>query len=182
MLHSIENTIINNLFQTLTNRVDYAIISAMPEELEFFTKEFSNLKCIEVEAQGFNFKIYDYQNNKVLLASSGMGTTFATSILTLIYLHFMPEYILISGTAGSVKEGLELRDVVIAENAFEAEIQDAFGLLKNTPFEGCLKHPLKNEYFPAHYSAQREPSTIEHILSHVQKTHSRKSQGKKAAA
>jgi 5'-methylthioadenosine/S-adenosylhomocysteine nucleosidase len=146
----------NSIFQNQKNKVDYAIISAMPEELEFVTKEFANLKCAKTNVGGFIFNIYDYQNTKVIIAHSGMGTTFAASAFTLIHAYFKPEYFLIAGTAGGIQKNLELRDVVIAEKAFEAEIQDAFTLLKNTPFENCLKHPFKNQSFPAHYSADPE--------------------------
>lgn len=147
------------------SKVDYAIISAMPEELDFFMNEFANLNYIEIKIEEFNFVIYDYQDNKILLVHTGMGTAFAASILTLIHLLFQPEYCLISGTAGGAKDGLQLRDVIIAEKAFEAEIQDAFTLLKDTPFESCLKHPVKNKYFPAHYSADPELMNIYNSLN-----------------
>lgn len=141
---------------TLQYPIDYAILSAMPEELDFLIQEFSGCQCIETKIGEFNFRIYYYKNNNILLASTGIGTTFAASLLTFIYSYFNPEYFLALGTAGGIKSSLKIRDVVIVETAFEAEIQDLFTSLKNTPFEGALKHPLKNSYFPAHYSANLE--------------------------
>ncbi|MBA3660215.1 MAG: cupin domain-containing protein [Gammaproteobacteria bacterium] len=139
--------------ENVPNKIDYAIVSAMPEELEFFINEFAKLEFADVKIGEFEFKIYDYLDNKILIAHTGIGTAFAASVLTLIESYFHPEYFLVSGTAGAIKEGLQLRDVIVVEKAFEAEIQDAFTLLKDTPFEACLKHPIKDEFFPSHYAA-----------------------------
>jgi len=128
----------------------------MPEELEFFQKTFAQAKTETIMLQGFEFKLYEYNGKRILVAYTGLGTTFAASVATLIHHHFSPEFILLSGTAGGVKSELKLRDVVIVEKAFEAEIQGAFQLLKNTPFESCLTHPLKNQCFPQIYSADEE--------------------------
>lgn len=142
------------------NKVDCAILSAMPEELELFIQEFSNLEFSEINISGFSFKIYDYQNSHVLIAYTGIGMVFAASMFAFIHSHFQPDYFLISGTAGGIKKELRIRDVVVAEKAFEAEIQDVFTLLKNTPFESALNHPIKNKYFPAYYSADPELLSI----------------------
>lgn len=101
----------------------------------------------------------------MLLAFTGLGTTFAASALTLIHSYFQPDYFLISGTAGGIKEGLKIRDVVVVEKAFEAEIQDVFTLVKNTPFESCLKHPMKNDFFPSLYSANAELLSLSESLN-----------------
>ena len=153
----------SNLFsyhQNLIHPVDYAIISAMPEELDYIKQEFSNLDSSEINIGEFKFIIYNYKNTKILIAHTGMGTSFAAFAITLIYSHFNPEYILVCGTSGGIKKDLKLRDVIIAEKAFEAEIQDVFSLLKGTAFENCLKHPITNKFFPAHYSADPELLSI----------------------
>lgn len=150
------NDLENSLSKMTAIKVDYAIISAMPEELEFFTEEFSNQHYIEYTVGKFHFKVYDYRNSKILITYSGLGVTFAASALTFIHAYFNPAYVLVSGTAGGIKEGLKLGDVIVAECAFEAEIQNVFKIVKNTPFENCLKHPIKNEYFPACYPADSE--------------------------
>lgn len=137
-------------------KIDCAIFSAMPEELEFFQNIFSACKAEAVTIKEFHFKIYEYQNKKILLAQTGLGTIFAASVLTLVHHHFHPDYVFLTGTAGGIKTGLNIRDVIIVEQAFEAEIQGAFKLLKGTPFESCLKHPLKDKHFPPIYSADEE--------------------------
>jgi adenosylhomocysteine nucleosidase len=58
---------------------------------------------------------------------------------------------------------------VVAESAFEAEIQNAFQILKGTPFETCLTHPLKNQIFPQTYSCDTELLKIARQLSFTSK-------------
>ncbi len=140
----------------LGKRIDFAILSAMPEELDFFYATFSKYECTSSKIDAFEFKIYEYHNKRILLAHTGLGTAFAASIVTLIHYCFRPDYILFSGTAGGIKPNLKLRDVILVEKAFEAEIQGAFELLKGTPFESCLTHPLNKQIFPSTYSADQE--------------------------
>src|SRR5579862_30973 len=143
----------NNLHITSSNNhVDYAILSAMPEELEFFREAFQAYTCESIILNHFKFDIYNYQGKRILLTNTGIGTTFTAGLLTFIYHHFNPEYIIFSGTAGGIKPGLKINDVVIVEQAFEAE-NYCLEQLKGTPFESCLIHPLKNECFPLIYSA-----------------------------
>jgi 5'-methylthioadenosine/S-adenosylhomocysteine nucleosidase len=144
------------LHNSNSNKVDYAILSAAPEELTFIDESFAENQYNSVKAAGFNFKIYTYKNKKILVTTVGLGTTFAASVIALIDSYFNPEYFFFTGTAGGIKNGLKLCDVVIAEKAFEAEIQGAFVILKNTPFENALYHPLKNEHFPEIYAADEE--------------------------
>ncbi len=139
-----------------SKKVDYAILSAMPEELEFFKAYFSDCKSENIKVCDFSFMLYEYKSKIVLLASTGIGTAFASTVATLINLHFSPVIILFSGTAGGIHPTLKLRDVVIAERAFEAEIQGVFNTLKGTPFESSLIHPLTNTQFPQIYSADEE--------------------------
>jgi len=147
-----------------TSKVDYAIIAAMEEELTFFVEKFSNCQSILLKIGALTFKVYDYYNSKVLVTATGIGTTFSACVLTIINSHFNPDFFFFCGTAGGIRNHLKLRDVIVADKAFEAEIQGIFTLLKNTPFENCLKHPIKNEYFPAHYPADPELLKIFHSL------------------
>lgn len=137
-------------------KVDFAVISAMPEELAFINATLGSFPCEAVTLNRLEFKVYNYHSRKILVTHTGIGTTFAACITALIDNHFNPDYILLSGTAGGIKPGLKLCDVVIATAAFEAEIQGIFTILKGTPFESSLKHPLKNEWFPAVYAANDE--------------------------
>ena len=146
-------------------KIDFSILSAMPEELAYFEFILSENKFKTYMANGFEFKVYQYKNKRILLSHTGLGTTFAASVITLIHRHFRPDYIFFSGTAGGINPSLKLRDVVIVEKAFEAEIQGAFKLLKDTPFESCLTHPIKQQRFPEIYAADNELLDLASIVA-----------------
>jgi adenosylhomocysteine nucleosidase len=143
----------DNLKMNRQTKVDYVIFSAMPEEMEYFLEKFSTSVFTILKIGDFQFKIYEYNNHKVLIAHTGLGTTFAASIITLICCHCSPNALFMAGTSGGILKDIQLRDVVIVENAFEAEIQGAFTLLKGTPFESCLTHPVNSKAFPSMYPA-----------------------------
>lgn len=156
---------LENYFQPQSNKVDIAIFSAMPEELEFIHNTLSTCKSELLKAAGFEFKVYNYNNHRILVTHTGLGTTFAATVLTLVHQHFRPNYVFLTGTAGGIKPELQLCDVVIVEKAFEAEIQGAFTALKGTPFESCLTHPLKNLPFPPLYAANEELVALSNTIS-----------------
>ena len=143
------------IFKQHYQKIDIAILSAMPEELEYFQEILLQNQCNNYTINELEFSVYDYKNKKILISHTGFGTTFAASIVTLIHQYFRPGYIFFSGTAGGINPNLKLRDVIIVGKAFEAEIQGAFTLLKGTPFEGCLTHPLKKQIFPPIYFPSR---------------------------
>lgn len=130
-------------------KVDYAVITAMQEELAPYLKIFKEIS--EQKIQGLAFKICEYNGRKILLSSIGFGTTSAAIVTTLIVTHFQPDYILFSGTAGGIGDNVKVNDVVIAAGSFQAEMQAAFSILPNTPFESCLTHPVKHERLPEVY-------------------------------
>lgn len=146
----------NFFFKPSLKKIDFAILSAMTEELEYLHLAFTQSKYETITIFNFEFKVYEYNNHKILLAATGIGTTFAASIVTLIHQQFSPEYILFLGTAGAIQSELKIRDVIIIEQCFEAEIQGIFDTLQDTPFESCLTHPLNNQKFPRIYSAHHE--------------------------
>lgn len=137
-------------------KVDCAIISAMPEELEFVEQKLSYSAHNLIVADNFKFKLYEFKGKKIITAHSGIGLGFAASLLTFIHLNFKPSHVFIIGTAGGINHQVKLCDVVIAEKSFETEMQTVFSMVKNTPFENCLKHPLKKAYFPSQFSASSD--------------------------
>lgn len=145
-----------SLFNKNNMKVDFCILSAMQEELGFFQNYFLSYPCCFYQIDQFEFKVYEYKNKLILLANTGFGTTFSASVVTLIHYNFHPDYIFFSGTAGGIHSKLNVRDVIIAEKAFEAEIQGAFPLLRGSPFESCLTHPLNQQVFPSTYLADNE--------------------------
>lgn len=135
--------------------ISFAILSSLPEELVYITNKFKELYT-QIEIDGVKFSIFDYKNNKILVSAVGIGTTFAASMLTLIHATFHPKIVIYCGVAGGIDPNLKICDVVIAEKAFEAEIQNIFQTIKNTPFETSLINPAKNLAFPASYLANQD--------------------------
>lgn len=156
-------------FKPHYQKIDVAILSAMPEELEYFQEILLRNPCNNYIIDGLEFSIYEYKNKKILISHTGFGTTFAASVVTLIHQYFHPVYIFFSGTAGGINPVLKLCDVIIVDKAFEAEIQGAFTLLKGTPFEGCLTHPIKKQIFPSIYFADEK---LLNIASNITATNS----------
>lgn len=146
-------------------RVDCAIFAAMPEELEPIESIFSACKLEAITINGFIFNIYHYRNCRILTAKTGIGATSAATVVSLIHAYCHPSYILMTGTAGGIGGYIRLRDVVIAESAFEAEIQGVFSNVMNTPFESCLINPLKNEHCPSIFSAHQELLSYANMLN-----------------
>ena len=88
---------------------------------------------------------------------------FLTALSSLV----LPEICLTVAGAegGGINPKLKICDVVIVEKAFEAEIQGAFKLLKGTPFESCLTHPLNKQVFPSIYFADENLINIASNIS-----------------
>lgn len=139
-------------------KIDIAIISAMPEELNYFYNKLEHLPCTPLSLSGseIEFPVYNVNGVKILLGHTGFGASFAAGVYASILSHFHPEYILIVGTAGGIDKNLKLCDVVAVEEAFEAEIQSAHSMLKDTPFEKALTHPLSQKRIPTTYRASPE--------------------------
>ncbi len=148
-----------------TNKIDYAIFSAIPAELEYIKNKFKAVASEPINLGGFEFTIYVYNDARVLLISCGLGTAFTASALTLTHFYFEPRFVLFSGVAGGIAPDLKICDVVIAELAFEAEMQTVHSAVKNTPFESCLVHPLKNLVIPKSYSCNESLFSLGKAIS-----------------
>lgn len=145
-------------------KIQFALFSAMPEELHFIQTAFSKCRYENINIASFKLTIYNYNNCKILIAHTGIGTVSTAAIIALIQAHCHPDYIFMSGTAGAIHSDLKLCDVVIADKAFEAEIQGVFSSVQGTPFESCLMHPLKNQACPSIYAASTELLTLVDML------------------
>jgi len=132
----------------------YAIVSAFPEEMHYFSRMVCDVKtqCID----GAEYQVGQLHDKRIIMFPIGMGTTAAASIITHLLVNFRPDAILFSGTAGGIDSGLQIGDVVIAERAFEAEIQEVFELLPGTPFEMALINPVRQEKLDNFFEADAE--------------------------
>lgn len=163
--NNLKKCVSSTIFPEALLKIDIAILSAMSSELDFIKEKLSDFKSLNYVVDGFEFDIYYYKKMKVVVSHAGIGTSFTASILTIINTNFRPEYVLFSGTAGGINPKLNISDVVIVEKSFEIESQDLFSLLKNTPFEQCLTHPLNKKNLPFIYEADKELLNIANTIT-----------------
>lgn len=159
----------NNFFKSTVSQVDYAILFPMIDEAEYIRNFFSKYPTekIKVKISAGNileFTVFLYKDKRILLAYTGIGTTSAGIITTLVQLYFRPEFIFLSGTAGGIKENLNLCDVIIATQVFEAEMGDIFAQLTDTPFESALKDPLSNQKLSLFSKSDEELLELAHNI------------------
>lgn len=134
-------------------KINCAIFSAMPEELEALHDSFSHFPSHNYEHKNFNFIIYDIAGFKILLTPTGIGTTFAASVVMMVSTLFQLDSMFFIGTAGGIHDTVGIRDLILVESCFEAELQNLFPALEGTPFASCLIHPLKKEKIQQKYFA-----------------------------
>ncbi len=126
------------------------ILSAFPEEQDYYKKTLLsqtsfNIKFIEViSCHTASATIY--------LATTGMGTTNAALVLATLATHLTLDAVFFSGTAGAIDPKLNIGDVVVGQDAFDADILSIHDAVIGTPFESALINPNKKEKTPRVYS------------------------------
>ncbi len=138
---------------TPMTRIDIAIFTAIPDEATPILKRLAGYPCKQHHINNFEFPVYDYQGKQILVTSTGLGTAFASMVVTMVAMHFKPENLLYCGTAGAVSDEAHIRDIIVVNEAFEVELQGLASAIKDTPFADCLRQPLKNQTSPQTYHA-----------------------------
>ena len=103
-----------------------AIIVAEIEELEAIKQIMTNTKEINV----YNLKIYfgDINNKKYLIARSGVGKVNAARTTQILIDKFNIEYVINTGSAGSLNDNLNIGDIVIGTELIQHDFDvTAFG-------------------------------------------------------
>lgn len=102
------------------------IVVAEIKELDAIKEIMSNIK----ESNIYNLKIYkgDINNRKYLVVRSGVGKVNAARTTQILIDKFDIEYIINSGSAGAVKENLNIGDIVIGKKLVQHDFDvTAFG-------------------------------------------------------
>lgn len=126
------------------------VLSAFPAEQDYYKKNLhpqvlSKIGLIEViTCQTASATIY--------LATTGMGTINAAIVLATLAVELKPDAVFFSGTAGAIDPELNIGDVVVGQDAFDADILSIHDTIIGTPFEKALIHPNKKEKTPQIYS------------------------------
>lgn len=127
------------------------ILSAFPEEQDYYKRKYqfhTSLKINFIEVLSCQI-----ENAFVYLATTGMGTINAALVLGILAAHLKPDAVFFSGTSGAIDPRLNIGDVVVGRDAFDADIFSIHDAVINTPFESALINPNKKEKTPQIYSA-----------------------------
>ncbi|WP_125762633.1 5'-methylthioadenosine/adenosylhomocysteine nucleosidase [Companilactobacillus hulinensis] len=88
------------------------VIVPMEEEIKLLRESLSDVKTENVA--GVELTIGNYKTHQVYLAESGIGKVQAGMTTTIINDRYKPDFVVNTGSAGGVGEGLSIGDVVIS--------------------------------------------------------------------
>lgn len=126
------------------------ILSAFPEEQDYYKQTLQPQAPIKI---GFIEVITcETASATIYLATTGMGTINAALVLATLAAHLRPDAVFFSGTAGAIDPKLNIGDVVVGQDAFDADILSIHDAVIGTPFEGALINPNTKEKNPQIYS------------------------------
>lgn len=101
------------------------IIGAMPEEIAPLLEKFD---CTLIEIAGNKYYLSNYANHKLIIAYSKIGKVNSTITATVLIEHFKCEAILFTGVAGSLRDDLKIKDILLAEKLVQHDVDiSAFG-------------------------------------------------------
>lgn len=127
------------------------ILTAFADEIVDIKKMFSELHEIIIAGKKcFLGKKYHYN---ILLSVTGIGTTAAAHITTILCENFKPNLIIMCGVAGGLKENQKIGDLIIGNKIIDADLFGAYKKFINTPYENCLidshtSQPTTTEFEP----------------------------------
>ncbi len=105
------------------------LIAAMEEELNAVVAKMSNV--VRKDITGFTLFQGSLNNKEVVICQSGVGKVQAAMATTLLIDHFPLEAMINVGIAGSLKKGLTLRNVVVANKIAQWDFDlTAFNIIK----------------------------------------------------
>lgn len=134
---------------TITMKI--LILSAFPTEQNYYKNKLEILSSFTIgfvettECKTASATIY--------LATTGMGTINASLVLATLVAHLNPDAIFFSGTAGAIDPELKIGDVIVGEDAFDADILSVHDAVLGTPFESALINPNTQKETPRIYSS-----------------------------
>ncbi len=103
-----------------TKKAKVAIIGAMEVEIELLKKKIESLK--EIKEGGFKFYSGTIAGVEVVVLLSGIGKVAAAVGATLIIERYNPDYIINTGTAGGLGNGVQTGDIIIGDRAFYHDV------------------------------------------------------------
>jgi adenosylhomocysteine nucleosidase len=103
-----------------------AIIAAMQPELDYLLEQLDNRQ--DSVAGAVHFHRGEIKGVQVILALSGIGKVNAALTTSIIIERFVPDYIINTGSAGGLKGGIQIGDVVVGNEVAHHDVDvTAFG-------------------------------------------------------
>ena len=128
----------------MKNNSTIAIIGAMDCEIETFKSLLMDIE--EIDYCDLVIFIGKYNNNKIILAKSGVGKVNAALNTQYIIDNYKPNYIINTGVAGGVGKNLNVGDIVVADKLVHHDFDvTALGYAKGYICNGI--EPQKPTYF-----------------------------------
>jgi nucleoside phosphorylase/tetratricopeptide (TPR) repeat protein len=104
---------------TPNNKIDFAIITALPEELDAVLSKLGTCKTIADESESLLFHQGNIGNAKVIVTRmEKAGIPKAAIAANTVLERYQPTYLLMVGIAAGFKGKVELGDVVVAESCY----------------------------------------------------------------
>jgi adenosylhomocysteine nucleosidase len=101
------------------NKIDFAIITALPEELTAVLDKLGPCKTLANESESLLFHQGNLGNAKILVTRlDKAGNTKSATAATIVLERYQPAYLLMVGIAAGFEDKVQLGDVVVAESCY----------------------------------------------------------------
>ena len=108
------------------NKMNIAIMGAMPEEIEPLLDYYGKYETIEYAKN--NFYLVDYKGHRLVIAYSKIGKVYATITALTMIKKFKCQRLLFSGVAGAISDDLGIGDLTVATKLSQHDLDiTAFG-------------------------------------------------------
>ncbi|WP_125712678.1 5'-methylthioadenosine/adenosylhomocysteine nucleosidase [Companilactobacillus kedongensis] len=138
------------------------VIVPMEEEIKLLRESLSDVTKDEVA--GVEVTIGSYKNHQVYLAKSGIGKVQAGMTATIINDRYQPEFVVNTGSAGGIGEGLKIGDVVISSKlAYHDADATGFGYKMGQLPEQPLFFEADSFYVDEIAKAAKKSNLVSHV-------------------
>ena len=125
-----------------------AILGAFDEEVAILEGQLVNSTVHTIE--GIQFLTGTLNEQKVVIARTGVGKVNAAMTATLVIEHFRPKQVIFTGVAGGLNPDLQIGDIVIAQKTAQHDL----GRLESTEIENMgTKNPIDGKRNPVFFPA-----------------------------
>lgn len=140
------------LLSTLLNAQPViAVLSAVADETAFIAKQLAHKHIIK--AGIYHYSVGNIGTKKIIILTGGIGKINAAVATTNLIQYFHPSYLLFTGSAGAIKKGLNVGDVIIVSGAHDFDYSNPNAVSLKVPFNlpnPATGQPEKAIYFSNH--------------------------------